>query len=204
MLERRPKRKCKSRIAMDKYGSTEISNVPLGRKPAPTFQKKLVVIDYMGGLTAPRSFAVKEIHVWVRGILPEIELTATEKEVRKVVGEVISNSDSILGPNSFEFMEASGKCLCIPAQKTNFPWTGRAVKQLAGTGAVYIRLTEARLDDSDFEGLVSDDSTDSLPIVKVTKRDSAGTVPPAYNIIFYGLSICLCKMLISQGILRWG
>jgi hypothetical protein len=61
-----------------------------------------------------------------------------------------------LGAGDFEFMEASGKCLCVPAQQPGFKWTGRAVKQLAGNGAVYV--TEER----EGEECSSDDS-DSLP-----------------------------------------
>lgn len=182
MLERRPKRKSKSRMAVDKYGHAESQEMPQGRKPAPTFQKKLVVIDYMGGAKAPRTFAVKGRHVWIRGILPEIAVTATEEKVHQVVGEVISNCDSALGQRDFEFMEASGKCLCVPAQNKSFEWTGRAVKQLAGTGAVYVRLTTERECYIESEVGSSDDSLYSLPDVKI-KRENAGNYKTYNNVV---------------------
>ena len=191
MLERRPHRKGKSRLAIEKFRSANLET-PRGRKPAPTFQKKLVVIDYMGGPTkAPCRFAIKEVHVWIRGMLPEIEVTATEDDVRKVIGEVIKNSDPTLGACDFEFMEASGKCLCVPAQKASFEWTGKAVKQLAGSGAVYVRLTVERSDEddscNDSEVMFSDSSSDSLPRVKVTKKECAGII----NGILIGYLSCV-------------
>ena len=42
MIPRRVKGKGKSRLAGEKYGT------PKGRKPASKFQRKLVVLDYMG------------------------------------------------------------------------------------------------------------------------------------------------------------
>ena len=162
MLERRPKRKGKAKLAAEKY---RFADTPKGRKPARTFQKKLVVIDYMGR-NAPRSFALKEVYVWMRGMLPEIEMTASEQEVRGFISNTISFS-----PIDFEFMEASGKCLCVPAQQAKFEWTGRAVKQLAGTGAVYIRLREER--EEGFSEELSD-SSDSLPDLKISKGENSG------------------------------
>ena len=169
LLDRRPKRKGKSRLALEKY--REESTSQKGRR----FQKKLVVLDFMGP-NAPRSFAMKELYVWIRGILPEVELSATEEEVRRTIADVINNRDVIIGTRDFEFMEASGKCLCVPAQRTHFKWTGRAVKQLAGVGAVYVRLTVERPDrSSDSESVIlSDSSSDCLPQVKVTRTESAG------------------------------
>lgn len=171
MLERRPKRKGKARLAVEKYRSSDCSDTPRGRRPAQTFQKKLVVIDYMG-TKAPWKFALKEVHVWMRGMLPEIEITASEQEVRGFISDTVKNYTKSLSASDFEFLEASGKCLCVPAQRASFEWTGRAVKQLAGTGAVYIRLTGEREE----EGCSSElsDSSDSLPEVKIGKGEDSG------------------------------
>lgn len=80
----------------------------------------------------------------------------------------------IVGTSDFEFMEASGKCMCVPAQRTSFKWTGRAVKQLAGVWAVYVRLRPDRSSDSDSVVLSdSSSSSDCLPQVKVIRRESA-------------------------------
>lgn len=170
MLERRPKRKGKEKLAAEKYRgfSTPISSK--GRKPALMFQKKLVVIDYMGP-DAPRSFALKEVHVLLRGMLPEIEMTATEEEVRGSICDTIKNSEKSLVelvPSEFEFLGASGKCLCISAHQASFVWTGRAVKGLAGTGAVYVRLTVEREEEA---SSMQSDSSDDLPDVKVSRSE---------------------------------
>ena len=170
MLERRPKRKGKSRLAEEKYRC--YSDTPKGRRPAPKFQKKLVVIDCMIP-NPPRSFSLKAMHVLMRGMLPEIEMSAGEREVRGYICDTIKNSEKSLsscGPSDFEYLEASGKCLCVPAQQASFSWTGRAVKQLAGTGAVYVRLTIEHEED---EGSYSSDS-DSLPDVKIIKEEHFG------------------------------
>lgn len=169
MLERRPKRKGKAKLAVEKYGSK--GDTPKGRRPAQTFQKKLVVIDYMGP-GAPRSFALKEAYVLIRGMLPEIPVAASEQEVRVCICDTMKNSEESLSCCHFEFMEASGKCLCVPAQQAGFEWTGRAVKALAGTGAVYVRLTEEREDEGDRSEM--SDSSESLPDVKVTRDYSTG------------------------------
>ena len=182
-MDRRPKRKRKSRLAAEKY--CEESALQKGRR----FQKKLIVLDFMGP-NAPRSFAMKELYVWIRGILPEIELSATEEEVRGTIADVINNRDVIIGTKDFEFMEASSKCLCVPAQRTSFQCTGRAVKQLAGAGAVYVRLTVERPDhssNSESTAILSDSSSsDCLPQVKVIRRgncnfNSSNPHPPTIN-----------------------
>ena len=69
MIPRRVKGKGKSRLAGEKYGT------PKGRKPASKFQRKLVVLDYMGP-KPPKSFGMKESYVLMRGILPEVDVEA--------------------------------------------------------------------------------------------------------------------------------
>ena len=169
LLERRPKRKGKSKLAAEKYTPTPL---PKSRGNT-TFQKKFVLVDYMGE-DAPRKFALKESYVVMRGILPEVPVSAGESVVRSCVAEAIKHSEKTLAglaPNGFEFLEACGKCLCVPAHNLGFVWTGRAVKELAGTGAIYLRLTEEREED----GSTSDDTSDSQePDIKIVKIESQG------------------------------
>ena len=171
MMERRPKRgkgKGKAKISYD---------ICRGRKPAPKYQKKLVVIDYMGS-DAPRSFGLKESYVLMRGLLPEIAVSATEGEVRTFIRDTIRNSEKTLSAclsSDFEYMEASGKCVCTPAHQADFEWSGRAVKQLAGAGAVYVRLVYDRENNlSDESSDSSSESTFTEPDVKVIKVECEG------------------------------
>lgn len=69
-------------IANRKYGSA----LKKGKHPEPspnriTFQKKLVIVNYMGP-NAPTPFTLKKGLVAMRGLLPDIPLDASEKHVR--------------------------------------------------------------------------------------------------------------------------
>ena len=62
--------------------------------------------------------------------------------------------------NDFEFMDVHGKKATVPTCDDNHQFTGKSIKQLAGVGAVYIRLTKKIpshvvfiSDDLDFEPL---------------------------------------------------
>ncbi len=90
-IDRRPKRKSKLKIAESKYGTPKSAKG--GKKPAPTFLKKIVVVQFMGE-NPPKSFGLKESCVIMRGMLPEISLTATGKEVRSHIREVITSDKS--------------------------------------------------------------------------------------------------------------
>ena len=138
-VDRRPKRKSKLKIVESTYGTPRSGKG--GNKPPPTFQKKIVVVEYMGE-TPPKRFGLKESNVVVRGMLPNISLTATEKEVRTHICEVISSDKmyACCGENDFEFLEANGRSVCVPAKLSSFTWNGKAVKSLSGTGAVYVRF----------------------------------------------------------------
>ena len=68
----------------------------------------------------------------------------------------------------FEFLEASGKQLCVPAHTAELEWTRRAVKELAGSGCVYVWLIDDGESDSD-----SGASCNS-PEVKVVKIETQG------------------------------
>lgn len=159
-LERRPKRTSKLKLAESKYGSSKTN------KQHPTFQKKLIVMDYMGE-KAPTNFTVKDCYIIIRGMLPEISVAAQEKEILAHVREVICSvkSYACCSENDFEFLEATGRCVCVPAKPSNFTWNAKAIKSLSGSGAVYVRLTV----DPAFIGISS--SSDEESEVKITRVD---------------------------------
>ena len=83
--------------------------------------------------------------------------------------------------NDFEFMDVSGKKVAVPTCGDGYEFNGKAVKQIAGVGAVYVRLTRKiprRIcyisDDSDFE-----------PSFKINANnidsDSSFELPPLYG-----------------------
>lgn len=102
-----------------------------------TFQKKLVVIKYMGE-SSPRQFTLKDKFVALRGLLPEIDMQASEDDVWAAINSVIVNSGEELGSCTRYGFEANGKNLCAPAKPSGFQWTGKAVKNLLGHGQVYV------------------------------------------------------------------
>ena len=163
MLPRRTKGKGKYKLAVEKYST------PKGRKPATKFQRKLVVLEYMGS-KGPKSFGLKESYVLMRGILPEMSVDASEGEIRHGIFKTMRDSEPTLREltsTDFEFMEASGKCMSVPAQQVGFEWTGRAVKQLSGTGAVYVRLLVERELSSDDSSQSSDAAEPEVKVIKV-------------------------------------
>lgn len=129
------------------------------------------------GEDPPRKFALKESYVVMRGVLPEIGVSAEESAVRSCVAKVIRHSEKTLAdlaPTDFEFLEACGKCLCVPAYSPDFMWTGRAVKELAGTGAIYVRLTVEREDDDSASSNGGSASESPEPEVKFVKIETPG------------------------------
>lgn len=150
-----------------KYGTPKSTK---GKKPAPTFQKKIVVIEYMGE-DAPKSFGLKESYVVMRGMLGDISLDATEKEVRSHIREVIGSVESYAccSENDFEFLEANGRNIFVPARPSNLSWNGKAVKSLSGTGAIYVRFTVDQ-EILTMSGSSGDEADE--PDVKVVKVDS--------------------------------
>ena len=132
-VTRKPKRKA--------VGDT-LSKSKKGRVSSATFQKKLVVFKYMGE-DAPNKFTRADRNIIVRGLLPAIMVEATEEEIRKEIGDVFRSEPdfSDCGSHDFEFIDMSGKQASVPQCKTGFPWDGRAVRELAGSGCLYVRLT---------------------------------------------------------------
>ena len=134
-VTRKPKRKAVSET---------LSRSKKGRVSSTTFPKKLVVFKYMGE-DAPNKFTRADRKIVVRGLLPPIMVEASEEEIRKEICEVIrSNIEpdfSDCGNHDFEFIDMSGKQASVPQCKTGFSWDGRAVRELAGSGCLYVRLT---------------------------------------------------------------
>ena len=138
-VPRRPKRKGKISFALYKYGGAK------KKKPVTfsTFQKKLVVFCYMGsGSEAPDEFSRSEKLICVRGLLPAIAVNASEGEIRQEICDVITSNTSLSEAmlSDFEFVNVSGKQASIPQCKKGFKFDGRAVKELAGSGSLYVHL----------------------------------------------------------------
>ena len=140
-----------------------------------TFQKKLVVLKFLG--EDVKQFTLKDSRVLLRGLLPEIDVEATEAQVRSIIANMIANSSeemSYCSSYCFEFIEATGKNLCVPAKQTGFEWTGKAIKSLAGTGQVYVRLLfdpASSSSESDFK--------DYLP----TRSRSGNSSTSSYSVV---------------------
>ena len=114
---------------MEKYGGKKKK----GWVSTATFQKKVVVFKYMGP------------DARMRGLLPQIPVQASESEVRDEICDVLRTCSPDLSeciPSDFEFIEMSGKQARVPQCKAGFEWEGRTVKELAGSGCVYVRLTK--------------------------------------------------------------
>ena len=115
------------------------SKYPKGKFPRKVmFQKKLIVICYVGE-KAPKQFTLKDSVIALRGVLPEIDVEAGELDVRRVIADVIiSAGEEFLSCSrySFEFIEANGKSLYVPAKPTGFEWFSW---QWAGVRASVVR-----------------------------------------------------------------
>lgn len=167
-IPRRPKRKKKMSYALENYvhGNKKIV------KDCCTFQKKLVVFGFMGD-DSPSHFTRKDKFIVMRGLLPEIPVDSSEERVRQEVGDLIRSCNEydlgLCGEKDFEFIDMNGKQASVPNFKKGYKFTGKAVKNLAGSGCVYVRLTTDPLTlclSSDASG----DESNSLPDISVTKR----------------------------------
>ena len=182
-IPRRPGRKGKYQIALEKCGGS----AKRGRSCTTTFQKKIVVFKYMG-VNAPESFTRSDKDVCTSGLLPLVSVDASEEEIRQEICAVINNCAnpelSEIAPDDFEYINMSGKRASIPHCKEGFEWNGRAVKELAGAGSIYVHLKRPSNE--------SDDSTDlvELPQYSITtlstshnNDDDNGNVSPTLPVI---------------------
>lgn len=139
-ISRKSDGKSKVKAAAEKYQRRKKPKLSTG-----SFQKKVIVFDYMGS-RSPSTFTRAEKFVFSRGLLPSLPLVSSEAEIRSEICELIASSGSVdeeFGPNDFEFINMSGKQATVPRCKEGFEWDGRSVKELAGAGSLYVRLTKS-------------------------------------------------------------
>ncbi len=135
-IPRKPKRYSKSSIAAMKYPQHK-----KGRMSSTCyFQKKVVIFRFMPA--QPKSFTRSEKLILVTGLLPSLPIDASEKDIRGEICDVIKSTDEFkdVTPEDFEFINMCGKQGTIPQCKEGFEWNDRSVKELAGSGSVYVRL----------------------------------------------------------------
>ena len=76
-----------------------------------------------------------------RGFISDVLLDSTEEEVRQEIYKVLHSAGlKSIGPKDFEFIDVNGKTGCILNRKEGSEFSGCAIKQVAGTGAIYVRL----------------------------------------------------------------
>ena len=141
LIERKGKGKEIKKYAHAKY-------IQKQKQKKNTFQKKLVVIKPMEQPST--TFTIKENLIFLRGMLPEMDYTTNEQTIRRIITSILNESVDVttntIGPYDFEFLEANGKKLRVLAKSSDLKWTGRAIKELAGSGCVYIRLVPEKSD----------------------------------------------------------
>ena len=147
------------------------------QKKKPRFHKKIIVIRHMGP-KAPGVFNLKENLVLLCGMLPEIGYEFSEKQIRKCICDTINASEQasiVIEPDDFEFLEAYGKRLWVPAQTSELEWTGKALKQLAGSGCIYVQLIrDMCVDESENSDSIDSEVSCSSPELKIVKVETPG------------------------------
>ena len=81
-----------------------------------------------------------------------------------------------ISPTDFEFINMSGKQASVSCCKDNFEWDGRAVRELSGSGSIYVRLTKCT-DLEEVQTISSDD--DDMPLPVGPFQLSSGSDAPA-------------------------
>ena len=132
----RPKRQSKLQFANSKV----VKGAKRKRTSTATFQKKLVVFKCMGENSAPKKFTQADKWICMHGLLQPINLDATEDEVRKEICDVIRSKPEC-NTGDFEFIDMCGKQASVPNCTLGFIFDAKVVKQLVGSGSVYVRLT---------------------------------------------------------------
>ena len=145
---------------------------------------------------APTKFSLKEHFVLARGMLPEIGVDESEEQIRKKIAETLRDSDDSLAcilTDDFEFLEACGKNLCVPVRATGVDWTGRALKELAGSGSVYIRLLVdvQEATRKEMAGSPSRNASDG----STSKQDHASDYDRP--------GVCLCVYVCLSEVVKW-
>ena len=134
------------------------------------------------GPDAPSHFTQKDDPILMRGLLPSIPLDAEEDVIRKEISNIICSCTdhdlSCCQPSDFEFIDMNGKHASLPVCKPGFVFNGKSIKQLAGGGCVYVRMTrdvsDSDIDDS-IQSSLEEDTDREVTVVKV---EHAPAVPP--------------------------
>ena len=103
----------------------------------------------------------RETDIVAKGFISEVLLDSFEEEMRQEIFEVSCNAGlKSIGPKDFEFIDVNGKTGYVLGKKEGCKFIGHVIKQVAGTGAIYVRLLKHPIVE------VSDSSEDddrSLP-----------------------------------------
>ena len=99
-----------------------------------------------------------------------ISVEASESEIREEICALIHSgycsTHMEISPTDFKFIiknNMSGKQASVACCKDNFEWNGRAVRELSGSGSIYVRLTKST-DLEEVQTISSDDDDVSLPV----------------------------------------
>ena len=95
-----------------------------------------------------------------------------------------------VSPDDFELINMSGKQAIFPQCKEGFEWDGPSVKELAGSGSIYVRLLQnIELEGSGTDEEKSSDSED-FPYVNVsTKQPSKSWTQESSTNVFSIFSV---------------
>ena len=138
----------------------------------------------------PTSFTRSDKDILTSGLLPVLSVDATEEEIRNEICAIVNSCKtkdklnlSVIAVNDFHFINMSGKHATVPHCKEGFEWNGRAVKELAGSGSVYVRLTKTSRPTNDTDD--DDDDDLDLPQCSVTtplsNRDAMASTSQSYD-----------------------
>lgn len=97
------------------------------------------------------SFTLSDKIVCMKGLLPPISVSASE--VKQEICNVFSSDTDLssFGIDDFQFISVNGKNASVAYFKEGFEWSGRAVKELAGSGSVYVCLTKTLSETDSFK-----------------------------------------------------
>ena len=115
------------------------------KKSAP-LKRKLVVFKYMPGKDGkgpPEHFTRKEEYILVNGMI-QFHVDDDESAIRSKIVSVISTTKDpdllSIAVDDFEFISMIGKHASVSHHAPDYQYTGQAVKQLTGSGSLYVRL----------------------------------------------------------------
>ena len=155
------------------------------------FSKKLIVFRSMSDLSSqPKSFTRSDKFICVTGLLLSLPIDSSESEIRNEICEVIKSASEFkdVSPDDFEFINRNGKQATVPQCKEGFKWDGRSVKELAGSGSIYVRL----LRNIELEGSGTDEEKSSgsedLPYVNVSTKQPSKSWTQESSTNLYSIS----------------